>query len=67
MHTNKVLNTPVQIVGNSPNQSESQDQGFQGVESNLAPPSNPKGPTQAELVQMKLAINKINEMMSRFQ
>ena len=67
MHTSKAPNTPVQIVGNSPNQSESQDQGFQGVESNLAPPSNPKGPTQAEWVQMKLAINKINEMMSRFQ
>ena len=71
MHTNKAPNAPVNIVLNNPNRSEAQgpaqSQAFQGVESNLAPPSISKGPTQAEWVQMKLALSKINEMMSRFQ
>ena len=70
MHTNKAPNAPVNIVPNSPNLSESQgiaqSQAFQGVKSNLAPPSISKGPTQAEWVQMKLALSKINDMMARF-
>ena len=67
MHTKKAQNTSVKIVTNNPNHSVSQGQGFQGVESNLAPPSISEGPTQAEWDQMKLAMNKLNEMMSRFQ
>ena len=70
-HSKKAQSEPVKVVSNNQTQNVAQNQGFQTAKSNLAPPSkgpfDPKGPTQSEWIQMKMALNKLNKIMTKFQ